>query len=135
MVCSIRAACGTDGTYNAVHGSDSCQSAQREIRFFFPDCVSDIPSSDDAVVESHIQRASQDVGQKLDTILLEGLTELAKNKPTGNVHDAIRSLGEWLISNNPNKPRNSFRSTNNGGHKNDLAGAVTADNALSVYPE
>ncbi len=134
VVCSIRAACGTDGTYNAVHGSDSCQSAQREIRFFFPESVSDIPSSDDAVVGTHILNARQSVGQKLDTVLLEGLTALAKKKPTGNEHDAIRYLGEWLIANNPKKPENSFRSASNGGHSS-FAGAITADHILNVDPE
>jgi len=32
---SIRAIFGTDGTKNAVHGSDSNESAAREINFFF----------------------------------------------------------------------------------------------------
>jgi nucleoside-diphosphate kinase len=32
---SIRAIFGTDGTKNAVHGSDSVESARREIEFFF----------------------------------------------------------------------------------------------------
>ncbi|XP_010033724.1 probable nucleoside diphosphate kinase 5 isoform X1 [Eucalyptus grandis] len=32
---SIRAMCGTDAEKNCVHGSDSPQSAQREISFFF----------------------------------------------------------------------------------------------------
>lgn len=34
---SIRAKFGTDPTNNAVHGSDSAESAAREIAFFFPD--------------------------------------------------------------------------------------------------
>ncbi|KNE70100.1 hypothetical protein, variant [Allomyces macrogynus ATCC 38327] len=33
---SIRARFGTDGQRNACHGSDSPKSADREIRFFFP---------------------------------------------------------------------------------------------------
>lgn len=39
---SIRARFGADGTRNAGHGSDSQASAQREIRFFFPN--SEFPS-------------------------------------------------------------------------------------------
>lgn len=35
---SVRALYGTDGQRNAVHGSDSPASAEREIRFFFPNC-------------------------------------------------------------------------------------------------
>ncbi|KAA3670475.1 nucleoside diphosphate kinase 5 [Paragonimus westermani] len=34
---SIRALYGTDDQQNAVHGSDSFTSAEKEIRFFFPD--------------------------------------------------------------------------------------------------
>ena len=34
---SIRARCGLTDTRNAVHGSDSIESAQREIGFFFPE--------------------------------------------------------------------------------------------------
>ncbi|XP_014664719.1 PREDICTED: nucleoside diphosphate kinase homolog 5-like [Priapulus caudatus] len=36
---SLRAIYGTDGTRNGVHGSDSFSSAEREIRFFFPERV------------------------------------------------------------------------------------------------
>ena len=39
--CSLRAIYGTDDQRNALHGSDSFSSAQREIRFFFPDCKFD----------------------------------------------------------------------------------------------
>ena len=35
---SIRAQFGTNEQKNAVHGSDSAVSAEREIRFFFPNC-------------------------------------------------------------------------------------------------
>ena len=34
---SLRAVYGTDSTKNALHGSDSYSSAEREIHFFFPD--------------------------------------------------------------------------------------------------
>jgi nucleoside-diphosphate kinase len=36
---SLRAIFGTDGTKNAVHGSDSTNSVKREIGFWFPDDV------------------------------------------------------------------------------------------------
>lgn len=35
--------------------------------------------------------------------LINGLVELCKVKPAGN--DAVRWLGEWLLANNPSKPR------------------------------
>ncbi|KNC98195.1 uncharacterized protein SPPG_06597 [Spizellomyces punctatus DAOM BR117] len=41
---SIRALYGKDGSHNAVHGSDSPQSAEREIRIVFGDTVSPFPS-------------------------------------------------------------------------------------------
>lgn len=41
---SIRALYGTDGSHNAVHGSDSPVSAEREIRIVFGDSVSPFPS-------------------------------------------------------------------------------------------
>ena len=36
---SLRAIYGTDEQKNAVHGSSSLSSAEREVRFFFPDSV------------------------------------------------------------------------------------------------
>ncbi len=35
--------------------------------------------------------------------LVKGLVELCKVKPAGN--DAVLWLGEWLLANNPSKPR------------------------------
>ena len=37
FISSLRAVYGTDSTKNALHGSDSYSSAEREIHFFFPD--------------------------------------------------------------------------------------------------
>jgi hypothetical protein len=42
-------------------------------------------------------------GLSLHDTLVQGLVELCKVKPAGN--DAIAWLGEWLINNNPSKPR------------------------------
>jgi hypothetical protein len=43
------------------------------------------------------------VPQSLHDVLVEGLVAVCKAKPTGL--DAVRWLGEWLLVNNPNKPR------------------------------
>jgi nucleoside-diphosphate kinase len=43
---SIRAVYGTDNQRNAAHGSDSIQSADREIRFFFPNSTTLASMSD-----------------------------------------------------------------------------------------
>jgi hypothetical protein len=39
----------------------------------------------------------------LQETLVTGLVELCKVKPAGN--DAVLWLGEWLLANNPSKPR------------------------------
>ena len=39
FVFSLRAIYGTDDQRNALHGSDSFSSSEREIRFFFPDSI------------------------------------------------------------------------------------------------
>ncbi len=39
----------------------------------------------------------------INDTLITGLVELCKAKPAGI--DAVKWLGEWLIANNPNKPR------------------------------
>ncbi|KAF0932114.1 hypothetical protein E2562_008651 [Oryza meyeriana var. granulata] len=44
---SIRAMCGVDSEKNCVHGSDSPQSAAREILFFFGDVRSDTVEHDE----------------------------------------------------------------------------------------
>jgi hypothetical protein len=44
---SIRAMCGVDSEKNCVHGSDSPQSAAREISFFFGDVRSDTVEHDE----------------------------------------------------------------------------------------
>ncbi|KAL6899249.1 hypothetical protein ACP4OV_005907 [Aristida adscensionis] len=44
---SIRAMCGLDSEKNCVHGSDSPESAAREISFFFRDADSEIVEHDE----------------------------------------------------------------------------------------
>jgi nucleoside-diphosphate kinase len=108
---SIRARFGTDfpifpfhkeeagrpGTTNATHGSDSLVSAGREIRFYFPAAASEVVPA--------LEWTSAFVSDKMNTVLLQGLTELSKEKPT----DPIVWLGEWLLRNNPAKPQIASR--------------------------
>jgi nucleoside-diphosphate kinase len=56
---SIRARFGRDGTQNAVHGSDSAASVQREVAFFFgPDSTIQTPFPYDnvsvCVIKPHV---------------------------------------------------------------------------------
>lgn len=90
---SLRAIYGTDSQRNALHGSDSLTSAEREIHFFFPNCI----------VEpvSYGQDAKDYLSRTVNNTLIKGLTELCKKKP----QEPILWLSDWLIDNNPNKPR------------------------------
>jgi len=90
---SIRALFGTDNQRNAVHGSDSTEAAVREIHFFFPDAVIEpLPTS---------QEAKDYLAKAVNPTLLKGLTALCKTKPA----DPLIWLSDWLVNNNPNKPR------------------------------
>lgn len=62
--------------------------------------ISETANSCESVEELMLTRASN--GDSLQQILLNGLVELCRAKPSGEA--AISSLGEWLIANNPNKP-------------------------------
>jgi len=89
----LRALYGTDDQRNGIHGSDSHMSAAREIRFFFPDSVVEpIPVG---------QVARDYLAKSVNPTLLKGLTELCKQKPK----DPVMWLADWLIENNPNKPK------------------------------
>lgn len=46
--------------------------------------------------------------ENLEPTLLKGLTELAREKPSSNPREVLRSLAYWLLDNNPNKVSLSF---------------------------
>jgi len=89
----LRAVYGTDDQRNALHGSDGFGSSQREIRFFFPDCIVEPVATG--------QAAKDYLSKTVNPTLLKGLTDLAKKKP----EDPVLWLADWLLENNPNKPR------------------------------
>ncbi|XP_074694350.1 nucleoside diphosphate kinase homolog 5 isoform X3 [Strix aluco] len=90
---SLRAIYGTDDLRNALHGSVSIFSAEREIRFMFPEVILEpIPAG---------QRARDYLNLYVKPTLLAGLTALCKEKPA----DPMIWLADWLIEHNPNKPR------------------------------
>ena len=49
-----------------------------------------------------VSEAQSTIAQS-NIVLVNGLVELCKVKPVGT--DAVKWLGEWLLNNNPNKPR------------------------------
>ncbi|KAL8592686.1 NME NM23 member 5 [Nucella lapillus] len=89
----LRAIYGTDDQRNALHGSDGLSTAQREIRFFFPDSIVE-PVATGQAAKDYLSKA-------VNPTLLKGLTELCKQKP----EDAVVWLADWLLKNNPNKPK------------------------------
>ncbi|XP_072204168.1 nucleoside diphosphate kinase homolog 5 isoform X1 [Excalfactoria chinensis] len=90
---SLRAIYGNDDLRNGLHGSLSISSAEREIRFMFPEAISEpIPAG---------QRARDYLNLHVNPTLLAGLTALCKEKPA----DPMIWLADWLIEHNPNKPR------------------------------
>ncbi|XP_021265856.1 nucleoside diphosphate kinase homolog 5 isoform X1 [Numida meleagris] len=116
---SLRAVYGTDDLRNGLHGSVSISSAEREIRFMFPEVISEpIPAG---------QRARDYLNLHVNPTLLAGLTALCKEKPAdpmllqmsgkaNGCHHMMPKesfcftisetwLADWLIEHNPNKPR------------------------------
>jgi len=103
---SLRARFGTNGQKNAVHGSDSVESAEREIRFHFPQMPRATLPEQDKVRAMLSRKPDVHPGSQekhtLNSILVQGLTELCKEKPRGLA--AVEWLGNWLMENNPNQP-------------------------------
>ncbi|CAF1050930.1 unnamed protein product [Rotaria sordida] len=90
---SIRALYGTNEQKNAVHGSDSAVSAEREIRFYFPNCVVEpIPTGPPA--RDYLE-------ENVNKTLIKALTALCKEKPK----DPVLWLADKLMEINPYKPK------------------------------
>uniref|UniRef100_A0A8C6UWP6 Nucleoside diphosphate kinase B n=1 Tax=Neogobius melanostomus TaxID=47308 RepID=A0A8C6UWP6_9GOBI len=89
----IRANYGTSDLLNAVHGSESFVAAEKEIKFIFPNTVIEpLPSR---------EKTEEYLSMHLNPILLLGLTDLCKHKPS----DPCIWLANWLMRNNPNQPQ------------------------------
>ncbi|XP_056372543.1 nucleoside diphosphate kinase homolog 5 [Hyla sarda] len=89
---SIRAIYGTDDLRNAVHGSYCLTSAEREIRFMFPEApIEPMPSG---------QIAMDYLDLFVNSTLLSGLINLCKQKPS----DPYIWLADWLLKHNTNRP-------------------------------
>ena len=89
---SVRARFGSSDTENAAHGSSSADSAEREIRFFFPD-VTLCPLLSGT-------EAGDYMDDYVSETLVRGLAELCRTKPV----DPVTWLADWLLANNPYRP-------------------------------
>ena len=99
---SLRARFGTVGTQNATHGSDSPQSATRELKFHFPNLTLD-PTPTNADAKEYIRA-------NLTPTLIKGFAALCKEKPSAQKLEAVSYLAQWLRDNNP-KSANEFTET------------------------
>ncbi|KAM4035937.1 nucleoside diphosphate kinase homolog 5 isoform 2-T2 [Anomaloglossus baeobatrachus] len=89
---SIRALYGTDDLRNAVHGSYCITSAEREIRFMFPEApIEPMPTG---------QGALDYLDLFVNPTLLSGCINLCKQKPS----DPYIWLADWLLKHNTNRP-------------------------------
>ncbi|XP_055525190.1 nucleoside diphosphate kinase homolog 5 [Wyeomyia smithii] len=82
-----------DDLRNVVHGSEDAASAQFEIRFFFPSLILE-PIGSDEQVERYLSAM-------VNPTLMQGLHLLAEERP----EQPLIWLSEWLLANNPYKPR------------------------------
>jgi hypothetical protein len=56
-----------------------------------------------AELEDMVKAPMANCPESIQDVLVAGLVELCKVKPVGV--DAVEWLGNWLLNNNPNKPR------------------------------
>ncbi|XP_076231939.1 nucleoside diphosphate kinase homolog 5 [Calliopsis andreniformis] len=92
---SLRARYGRRGEdfKNAIHGSNTREEAEREIHFFFPEFIIEPLLKNEA--------AADYLWEAINPVLVEALSLCCKYKPA----DPILWLANWLILNNPNKPK------------------------------
>ena len=84
---------GTDGIADAVYVSTSTQDAKHEVKFFYPQVsVDQIPTD---------REAQAFVQERLKPTLVQALTNLCKEKP----EQPTKWLANYLLANNPNKPK------------------------------
>ncbi|XP_077122125.1 nucleoside diphosphate kinase homolog 5 isoform X1 [Ranitomeya variabilis] len=89
---SIRSIYGTDDFRNAVHGSYCLTSAEREIRFMFPEApIEPMPAG---------QNALDYLDLFVNPTLLSGCINLCKRKPS----DPYIWLADWLLKHNTSRP-------------------------------
>jgi len=91
---SLRARFGDpdNDSHNGTHGSDSVESADREIRFFFPGLTLEAALTGEG--------AREYLSKSVSPLLIQGLTELVRERP----QDPVIWLADWLLANNTYTP-------------------------------
>lgn len=74
---TLRARFGYDSTKNGLHGSDHYFTAEKEIRFMFPQTITE-PVYSGQLARDYLQKS-------VNPVLLKGLTQLCREKPTDPV--------------------------------------------------
>lgn len=112
---SIRARFGIDGTRNAVHGSDCAAAAAAEVRFYFPALPlateGTAVGGDDAIeylkktIVATVFAVAKgcDVDRTFEQVVIDGLSELCRARPSSDPAECIAWLGEWFVKNNPRR--------------------------------
>lgn len=105
----------SNGLYSSLNYVSSC----RDVQFWFP-LISHqnqtIPTQINelsAILQSKafLTGSSIQANKSLYSVLVEGLTQLCRIKPSGD--DAILWLADWMLRNNPNKPKITLPEINN----------------------
>ncbi len=89
---SLRAKYGHDQIKNALHGSDHYHTAEREIRFMFPQSITE-PVYTGQLAKDYLQR-------NVNPVLVKGLTELCKKKPEDPVVSDKQTLPNGALVSN-----------------------------------
>ncbi|XP_017780693.1 PREDICTED: nucleoside diphosphate kinase homolog 5-like, partial [Nicrophorus vespilloides] len=79
---------------NMLHGSETLKDANRENRYFYPDSILE-------PLPAELQKVTDYCDIYVNPTLINGLTEVVKNKPI----DPVLFLADWLLMNNPFQPR------------------------------
>ncbi|KAJ3407483.1 NME NM23 member 5 [Chytridiales sp. JEL 0842] len=90
---SLRAIYAVDNFYNGIDTSDSPSSAQRDIKLFFREHLTEPTPS--------LEASKLFLEDALYPVLTQGLTQLCKVKP----ENPTAWLGRWLLENNPAVPK------------------------------
>ncbi|XP_022188259.2 nucleoside diphosphate kinase homolog 5 [Nilaparvata lugens] len=91
---SLRALFGNEEkNLDGLHGSDNRDKAENEIHFFFPKILVERLRSE--------QERLDYLNEQVVPVVLEGLVEVCRLKPA----DPMLWFADWLLQNNPNKPR------------------------------